>query len=249
MTQAVSRAPVERMLPSPMAVIFALMLAATLGAIGWAAVALSDPAALPIAKVSVEGEFSHLDPKVLRVAVVDAVDAGFFGVDVEDIRQRLLDEPWIREATIRRVWPDTLHVRIVEQTPEARWGAQAMLNEQGDIFAPRIEDIPPGLVRLDGPLGSEIDVLREYRYLAAELRRANLAIAAINVSARYAWTVSTRDGKEIVLGRSDHRRRLQRFLFAYERGLEDAWTRIGRIDLRYTNGFAVGELTTHTGNG
>lgn len=246
MSQAVSRVPVERTVPSATAVVFTAMLTATVVGLVWIAAALSDPMTLPIRKVSVEGEFTYLDPEVLKVAVVDAVDAGFFGVDVADIRRRLLDEPWIREATIRRIWPDALHVRIVEQTPAARWGEQAMLNEVGDIFAPPYQELPTDLVWLDGPLGSEIEVLRQYHYLAQELSSANLDVVAVTVSPRFAWTLQTRDGKRIVLGRKDLRLRLRRFLFGYNRRLRDSWAQIGSVDLRYPNGFAVGARAAHT---
>jgi cell division protein FtsQ len=249
MTQAVSRVPLKRMLPSSTFIALAIMLATTIAGTAWLVAKFSDPAALPIQKVSVEGEFTHLDPDVLQAAVVDAVDAGFLGVNVAEIRERLLDEPWIREATIRRIWPDALHVRIVEQTPAARWGEQGMLNEIGDLFAPSHEEIPNDLVQLRGPLGSETEVLREYRYLAREIAEVGLEVVAVNVSDRHAWVVNTRDGKEIVLGRKDLHLRLQRFLFGYEHGLRDAWQRIGRVDLRYTNGFAVGENHAKSGTG
>lgn len=239
MSQAVSREPVVRHWPSPTIVGFVLMLMLTVFGISWVALALSDPSALPIRKVSVEGEFTHLDPEVLQGAVVDAVDAGFFGLDVGRIRQRLMDEPWIREAHIRRVWPDTLHVRILEQTPVSRWGQHALLNEVGDIFAPPASEIPPGLVLLDGPLGSEVDILSEYRHIRDQLETVALGVAAVTVTPRFAWSVRTADGKEIVLGRKDPRRRLQRFLFAHRRGLAQSWAQIGRVDLRYPNGLAV----------
>ena len=249
MTQAVNRGPVTRTLPSPTVVVFALMLGLTITGFAWMAAALSDPAALPIRKVAVEGEFTHLDPDVLQDVVAGAVDAGFFGVDVAKIRRHLLDEPWIREATIRRVWPDSLHVRVVEQTPFARWGEQAMLNEVGDIFAPAAEFIPVNLVRLHGPLGSEIEVLNQFIYVASELAGIEIDIATLTLSARYAWTVTTMDATEIVLGRKDLRRRLKRFLFGYTHGLAESWSRIGRVDLRYTNGFAVSQRGVDSGNG
>ncbi|MGR8918247.1 MAG: cell division protein FtsQ/DivIB [Gammaproteobacteria bacterium] len=241
MSQAVIREPVRRDLPSPMALAFVLMLGTTLVLVSWAVSALSDPAALPIRRVMVEGEFTHLDPEVLEAAVVDAVDAGFFQVNVAEIRARLQDEPWIRRASIRRVWPDSLHVSVVEQTPTTRWGEQALLNEIGDIFAPPPMEIPPGLVSLDGPLGTEVEVLETYRYLRDALAPSGIGIAAVALSARHAWTVTTSDGKLLVLGRKDLAPRVERFLFGYARGLDQLWPRIGRVDLRYTNGFAASE--------
>ncbi len=242
MSQAVAKTPpVTQSLPSPTVVVFSLILLATIGAIAWAASELSDPTALPIRRVQIEGEFKHLDPAHLQEVVVGVVDAGFFRVDVARVRERLLDEPWIREATIRRVWPESLHVSIVEQTPVARWGEQALLNERGDIFAPPREALPAGLVRLDGPLGAEVEVLDTYRRMRERLASVNLDIVALELSARHAWRLELAGGKEVAFGRRDVETRLERFLAAWRQGLGDVWTRVGRVDLRYTNGFAVSE--------
>jgi cell division protein FtsQ len=230
-------------------VLFVVMLGATIAGLVWTIEVLSDPAALPIRRVMVEGEFEHLAPEQVQAAVAAAVDAGFFGVDVARIRAALLDEPWIRDASIRRVWPDALHVTIVEQTAVARWGDYGLLNERADIFVPPPPDIPADLVRLDGPLGSELQVLERYHYIADTLATVGLAASAVTLSDREAWTVTTTGGHELLLGRRDLELRLARFLAGYARGLKVAWDRIDHVDLRYTNGFAVGERVSVTRSG
>lgn len=249
MSQAKLKHADERGLPSPTVLAFALMLAATCGGLAWLAQTMSDPSALPIRKVAVEGEFLHLNPNHLQAVVVGAVDAGFFGVDVAAIRGILLDEPWIRDATIRRVWPDTLRVRIEEQRPVARWGPNALLNEYADIFVPEPAEIPSELVRLHGPLGTEMELLERYRHLERRFAEVGLIPSRIDLSERHAWTVTTSEGREIVLGRQSFEIRLERFLVGYARGLNGLWDRIGRVDLRYTNGFAVAESAPRRGNG
>ena len=145
MSQAVVKTPpVTQSLPSPTVVVFSLILLATIGAIAWAASELSDPTALPIRRVQIEGEFKHLDPEHLQEVVVGVVDAGFFRVDVARVRERLLDEPWIREATIRRVWPESLHVSIVEQH-RSRVGANRRCSTSAAISSPhRAKRCRPG---------------------------------------------------------------------------------------------------------
>ncbi len=241
MTQARLKSPEPRELPSLSGVVLALFVVVATGALTWGSLELSDPAALPIRKVLVEGEFSHLNPEHVQTAVVAAVDAGFFGLKVGEIRELLLNEPWVRDATIRRVWPDALHVSIVEQKPVARWGNYGLLNAQADLFVPAPEDLPDQLVELDGPLGTEFIVLQRYEYLRAQLGAIGLTPTAVRLSERHAWTVTTTGGREIVFGRRDFDLRLARFIFGYSRALAEAWPQIGRVDLRYTNGFAVGE--------
>src|SRR5690606_6333799 len=118
MSQAVLKIkPEGRGLPSPTIVAFVFLLAAAAAAAMWLVHQLADPTALPSRRVQIEGEFVHLQPQRLQAIVENAVDAGFFGVDVAMVRKRLLEEPWLRDATSRRVWPDTLRVNVIEQVP------------------------------------------------------------------------------------------------------------------------------------
>jgi len=68
---------------------FCVMILATIAGLIWTASVLSDPAALPIRRVMVEGEFKHLSTELVQKAVVGAVHGGFFSVDVAEIRRLL----------------------------------------------------------------------------------------------------------------------------------------------------------------
>ena len=234
---------------SPTMVVFVFMIVATVIGIVWIARELSDPTALPIRRVMVEGEFKHLTTEHVQHAVIDAVHAGFFGVDVADIRRLLQDEAWIRDANVSRMWPDGLHVTIVEQIPVARWGDYGLLNERADVFVPSVEDLPRDLVQLNGPLGSEQEVLERFGYIRAQLADVGLKSVGLTLSDRRAWTITTEGGHEILLGRRDLEERLARFKWGYSKGLNAAWERIGHVDMRYTNGFAVGERGSARRNG
>ena len=233
----------------PTMVVFVFMIVATVIGSAWIARELSDPTALPIRRVMVEGEFKHLTTEHVQHAVIDAVHAGFFGVDVADIRRLLQDEAWIREANVSRMWPDGLHVTIVEQIPVARWGDYGLLNERADVFVPSAEDLPRDLVQLNGPLGSEQEVLERFGYIRAQLADVGLKPVGLTLSDRRAWTITTEGGHEILLGRRDLEERLARFKWGYTKGLNAAWERIGHVDMRYTNGFAVGERGSARRNG
>ena len=250
MSHAVPKAsePLAPALPATM-MVFVFMILATVIGLVWLVRELSDPAALPIRRVMVEGEFTHLTTEHVQHAVVDAVHAGFFGVDVADIRRLLQDEAWIRDATVSRIWPDGLHVTIVEQIPVAQWGDYGLLNERADVFVPIAQDLPRSLIQLNGPLGSEQEVLERFGYIRAQLAAIGLKPVALSLSDRRAWTITVAGGQEILLGRRDLEERLARFKWGYTKGLNAAWERIGHVDMRYTNGFAVGERGAVKRNG
>lgn len=210
---------------------------------------LADPASLPIRKVAVEGNFRHLTPGHVQSVVSSAVDAGFWGIDVGAIREKLLDEPWLHDASVRRVWPDTLRVSIEEQEPVAYWGEHALLNSEGDIFAPDRETMPTNLAILNGPVGTEVEVLGRYRSIKMQFAKCGLKVSRVDLSERRAWTIAIEGGTRVVVGRRSIEERLARFERGFELALKPHWENIGVVDMRYTNGFSIRQRTPGTGNG
>ncbi|RME34000.1 MAG: FtsQ-type POTRA domain-containing protein [Gammaproteobacteria bacterium] len=215
-----------------------LSLALLTGAVqGWRW--LTDPGTLPIREVRVLGEFRHLSPARMEQGVADRATGGFFGIDVEGIRKVLLDEPWVREVSVRRVWPDTLQVTVLEQVPVARWGEHALVNDAGELFRPDPATIPRRLVRLEGPRGSERELLARMRYLESLLRPLGLALAELEMDRRGAWSFRLAQGPLVMVGRGDFEARTARLARIWTRVLRPRAAEIERIDLRYANGLAV----------
>lgn len=216
---------------------------------GYLAQKLFDPSAFPITKIAVEGEFHQITSDHVEALVSNAVDGGFFSVDVANVRNRILDDPWIFDAAVQRVWPDTIRVSIREQDAVARWGEYALLNEFADIFVPNGDDIPSYLPKLNGPIGTESEMLSRYTAARSRLQKLGLNIAQIEMSDRRAWVMELTSGTSLVIGREELDQRLSRFSHAYDRFLKDSWEKVESIDLRYTNGFAVREKNVEEDNG
>jgi cell division protein FtsQ len=43
------------------------------------------------------------------------------GFQISALRKRLIELPWVREATIKRKWPDTVEIHIAERQPMVLW--------------------------------------------------------------------------------------------------------------------------------
>ena len=67
----------------------------------------------------------------------------------------------------------------------------------------------------------------------------NLEIIELSEDERGSWRMKVRHGPEIIIGRKEQEKRVQRFRVGYLQGLKDRLGEIDQIDLRYTNGFAV----------
>jgi cell division protein FtsQ len=194
----------------------------------------------PVRNLIVEGSFQRVTPIQVEAAVADAIAAGFLTVDLGVLRERVEALDWVDRASIGRRWPDTLIVRVTEHQAAARWGATGLLNVRGELFTERSQHAFPELPSLAGPPGSERDVARRYLALRGKLAEADLALDTLELDERGAWRLVLAGGQEVRLGRREIDERLYRFFDVVAPALADTFKRVEYVDLRYTNGFAVG---------
>ena len=140
-----------------------------------------------LTRVVIEGAIRLTPPEVRKRAKVK-LGENLFRLDPEAIGQRLLGEPWIREARVRRNLPDELAIDLVEREAQAIAvvGDQMVLVtpdgvpfkelEPGDPYdLPIVTGVDASEVGRDGSPGRghlvrALDVLRRYRRI--ELSRA-----------------------------------------------------------------------------
>lgn len=232
------RAPAPAAFPARVSTAVLCALVLTLIA-GFGMLRLMNPTTFPIRHVEINGEFLHLSPAVLQSVAEDVVRGGFFNVNVEAVRRAVLKEPWVREVTVRRVWPQSLSLQVQEQQAIARWGSDGLLNEEGGIFRPDAATFPSGLPGLAGPAGAEQLLLERFRFVQQVFAGQGLQVTALMLSERRAWSLNLATGPEVILGRAQFVERVQRFAGAAQHELAGRLDAIRVVDMRYTNGFAV----------
>lgn len=193
----------------------------------------------PIARVSVQGDLHYVSREAVAAKVAPFVDARFFSVDLAQLRSELEQMPWIAEAEVRRVWPDQVLIRLEEQLPVARWGDEALLNNQGVPFAPGDLAGYEHLPKLWGPQRAQQQIMQQYQLLSQLLRPLDFAIARLELRERGSWYLTTGRGMELLLGRDHVVEKMRRFVSVYEKALKEHNANIARVDLRYPNGLAV----------
>ncbi|VAX11976.1 Cell division protein FtsQ [hydrothermal vent metagenome] len=210
----------------------------------WCLALLRDPATLPISKIRVQGVFMHLDENMLRQAVAEKAGQGFFGVDIDAVKQRVEQLPWVAQASVRRIWPDTLGIEVVEQKPLARWAGGGLVNEAGRVFRPVVSSYPSQLPLFSGPENMLATMKKQYRQDNALLTGIGLEIRELRMNSRRALSLHLNNSIELMLGRRQTQARLQRFIIAYKKLLGAHSAEIARVDLRYSNGLSVQWKTT-----
>jgi len=199
---------------------------------------LMDPQTLPLQQVRLEAPFEKVSKEQIHEVVSAQINGGFFSVDVAAVTEAVKAMPWVDVVEVRRVWPDALHVTVKEQVPLARWRDQALVNVRGELFYPPADSFPVGMVELRGPDNSVANMAHQFSIFNQALGQAGLGMKSLVLSQRRAWELELADSLTVALGRSNTEMRLQRFVRFYPQLLDKA-ENVKRIDMRYTNGFAV----------
>ena len=195
----------------------------------------------PIRTVQVTGRFQHVAAAdIERIVAGQVRGEGLLTVDLAAVSRALHTLPWVDAVSVERDWPHGLSVLVVEQVAAARWGRSALVNAAGVRFATGISRFPPGLARLSGPEGSEAEVTQRYLAMQRRLTAAGLTIEALRLDARGAWQLDLANGITVRLGRSQVDERFDKFITAALRIVEQRSGDISYVDMRYTNGFAIG---------
>lgn len=157
------------------------------------------------------------------------------GTSLASVRENAKRIPWVREAAVRRLWPDVIEVEFEAYRALARWNGVALVSPAGEIFnAPTDAALPS----FTAPDAAAPTVIAMWPALVQALASLAVPIQELRVSARGAWDVSLASGLRIVLGHEDVLARARRFAAAWPQvaalGVDTKYA-----DLRYPNGFAL----------
>jgi cell division protein FtsQ len=184
----------------------------------------------------------------LMLASSSRKQVNFFTVDLADVRQGFEGVPWVRHASVRRIWPNRLLVQIEEHRALAYWQDAQLLNTFGEPFTANLGEAEAAghLPRLDGPEGSHLQVLRRFDDLQRWSADSGRHLVALKLSSRHSWSAELDDGVELVIGREQAvsvEERVRRWAIAYPKVMDQLASKPDWFDLRYPNGFAVRAAT------
>ncbi|NPC56078.1 cell division protein FtsQ/DivIB [Caenimonas soli] len=202
-----------------------------------------------IAGITVQGDVAHNSAVTLRANVAPRLAGNFFTVNLAAARQAFEDVPWVRQAIVRREFPNRLRVQLQEHQAVALWGSESesrLVNNFGEVFEANAGDVEQeGLPRLVGPDGQSAQVLAMYQAVKPLFEPLELTADRLTLTARGSWQLELDTGAVIELGRGSPEEvsaRAQRFV----QTLTQVTSRNGRrpdalvsADLRHGDGYAV----------
>jgi cell division protein FtsQ len=193
----------------------------------------------PLRTLRINDDLQRVDPQRVRETVLPYAGRGFFAVRLGDAQAAVAKLPWVERAEVRKRWPDVIEVRVVEHRPFARWGDDRLLSEQGRLFPRAGIELPKALPRLHGPDSRVAEVVALYNEARAMFVPVGYDVRALRLDSRGSWTLTLSSGTDVVIGSQEARLRLARFARLMPQLLTQETLPMRRVDLRYTNGFAV----------
>jgi cell division septal protein FtsQ len=192
-------------------------------ALWWFANAFMDAGHFRVDRIVVHGN-AHLTDDDVGTLVGGARGQSVFRIDLADYRRRVLESPWVASATIWRVFPSTLEVRVVERTPLviARVDRHLFLMDASgtiiDDAGPEYRefDLPivDGLIKDGDATANPARIQLAERLLADVAARQDLRkrISQVDVSdARNAVVLLDGEPAKLYLGDTKFLERLQRY--------------------------------------
>ncbi|MCP4322383.1 MAG: FtsQ-type POTRA domain-containing protein, partial [Alteromonadales bacterium] len=188
------------------------------------------------------GDDKHITfDKVRNVLIRQEDRLNFFTVEIAQIQKELEDMPWVYSVSIRKRWPETLKIHVVEQSIVAIWNDIALLNRFGEIVEASPNSVTQDYVSLYGSDEQANDVLMTYVKLHQLLKVNDFDIAQLSNDQRQSTALTLKNGIILRLGKEQKLDRVQQFLTVYPL-IDKKYdvNKIDYIDLRYDTGFAVG---------
>ncbi len=152
-----------------------------------------------VRQVEISGDRRQDRLSIYRELLSGGTDAMVL-LDLPELRERLLALPWVLEAEVRRVWPDTVRVTLVERAPAAVWqvGGRYRLVDASGRQLPMLPLAElEGLPLLVGP-GADRAAPAFLRMLARHPDLAGQLAGAVRVGDRR-WDLRMKTGEQIAL--------------------------------------------------
>lgn len=191
----------------------------------------------PVRKVQIIGA-EHTPHDQIERIISPVVKKGFFSIDSTEIKDRIIQFPWVAHVVVQRIWPNEILISIIEKVPAARWNQTSLISEQAQIFN------PPGINSLDlpefiGADGQQEQILSHYRKINSLIEPLHFKISKLELTPHSLWKITFKNGIKMTVGQRDFLTRLDQFVKLYPKIVGDREAKVEYIDLRYVNGISV----------
>jgi cell division protein FtsQ len=139
--------------------------------LAWAGVvALQRMPVFPLNQLVVTAPLDQVSRAQVEHTARSALAGNFFTVNLDAAQAAFERMPWVRSASLRRLWPDGVLLELEEHRAAARWtpldGEARLVSTRGEVFLAGTREALPAFA---GPEGSAPRVLSRYQEFSENL--------------------------------------------------------------------------------
>ena len=186
----------------------------------------------------------------------ESLNGTALNTDLEQISFRVLNNLWVSDVVVRRIWPNKMLVRVKENKVVAVFNKQTFLTDDGNLTRIPLSEKSKiesngncRLLELEGPMTAIPLMMKHAQLFGNSLSEIGLNLKTLRLTEQYSWEVETVSNLLLRFGvnysDSPISLRLKNFVRVYPK-LKENFTnnlpsndRIKHVDLRYAQGFAV----------
>ena len=186
----------------------------------------------------------------------ESLNGTALNTDLEQISFRILNNLWVSDVVVRRIWPNKMLVRVKENKVVAVFNKQTFLTEDGNLIRIPLSEKSKiesngdcRLLELEGPMTAIPLMMKHAQLFGNSLSEIGLNLKTLRLTEQYSWEVETVSNLllrfRVNYSDSPISLRLKNFVRVYPK-LKENFTnnlpsnsRIKHVDLRYAQGFAV----------
>ena len=186
----------------------------------------------------------------------ESLNGTALNTDLEQISFRILNNLWVSDVVVRRIWPNKMLVRVKENKVVAVFNKQNFLTEDGHLTRIPLSEKSKiesngdcRLLELEGPMTAIPLMMKHAQLFGNSLSEIGLNLKTLRLTEQYSWEVETVSNLLLRFGvnysDSPISLRLKNFVRAFPKLKENftnnlpANNRVKHVDLRYAQGFAV----------
>jgi cell division protein FtsQ len=196
-----------------------------------------------LARVDVVGRV-NLPPAAIEAALGGAKGAPILSISPHEVQARLLENPWVETAEVRRILPDRFEIVLTERVPFAVWqrqGRHVLIDRDGTVVAESQVERFGGLPLVVGAGAAEgaafiLGLVDRHPAIKERFR------AAVRVGERR-WNIRLATGADIMLPEGAEAAALERLasLHAQQAVLDRA---LAAVDMRLPDRMVLRPLAT-----
>lgn len=203
----------------------------------------------PVETLAIISDGEQVSKRDLANIIRQLGQQSLLSVDLERIQNKIQENPWAEKVELRKIWPDTLEIRVTERKAIAKINDWFLLDNQvlaksshsniqsaqsSELASMTIADSVLNNLSRNQQLSKVVATALD---IGLVLQRQQLKVDQFQISDIENWSVRMNNGMRITIGRKHQLERIEQLVRVYAAIIDK--NNIEKIDLRYNNGFAI----------